>query len=90
MVSDYPIFFLLPLAPSFFCRYIWIPYINPNFYAFSAFTVFLLSDFESDCEIDGGSELECYTSSGQYVVDNLDFSGVNPYQNIVVSSHATK
>ena len=60
-------------------------FINPNYYGFSASAVILLSDFESDCERDGGSELECYTSSGEYILDAFGFNGVNPYQNIVVS-----
>ena len=45
----------------------------------------LLSDFESDCERDGGSELECYPVSGRYILDRFNFNVVNPYQNIVVS-----
>ena len=60
-------------------------YINPNFYGFSASTVILLSDFQSDCEINGGSELECYTSSGKYILDSFSFNDINPYRNIVVS-----
>ena len=60
-------------------------FINPNYYGFSASAVILLSDFESDCERDGGSELECYTASGDYTLAIFDFSTVNPYQNIVVS-----
>ena len=90
MVSDHIniiLVFLLFSALYHLHRYMWIPYINPNYYGFSAFTVFLLSDFKSDCEINGGSQLECYASSGQYVVDSLDFSGINPYQNIVVSTY---
>ena len=67
------------------CRYRWLCYINPNFYGFSASAVLLLSNFESDCERRGGSELECYTSSGQYVLDRFSFGDINPYQNIVVS-----
>ena len=60
-------------------------FINPNYYGFSASAVILLSDFESDCERDGDSELECYTSSGDYVLEAFSFGGINPYQNIVVS-----
>ena len=47
--------------------------------------VILLSDFESDCERDGGSELDCYTSSGDNVLANFDFNNTNPYFNIMVS-----
>ena len=60
-------------------------FINPNYYGFSASAVILLSDFESDCERDGGSQLECYTSSGEYILDVFGFNTVNPYLNIVVS-----
>ena len=70
---------------SYVCRYRWLCYINPNYYGFSASAVLLLSDFESDCERDGGSELECYASSAQYILKQFSFSDVNPYQHIVVS-----
>ena len=66
-------------------RYRWLVYINPNYYGFSASAVILLSDFESDCERDGGSELECYPLSGRYILDRFNFNLINPYQNIVVS-----
>ena len=68
-----------------FFRYRWLCYINPNYYGFSASAVILLTDFESDCEMDGGSELECYSSSGKYILDVFNFANINPYQNIVVS-----
>ena len=64
----------------------WVTFINLNYRGFSASTVILLSDFESDCERDGGSELECYTSSGDYILDAFGFSAVNPYFNIAVST----
>ena len=35
---------------------------------------------------DGGSELECYTASGDYVLAAFSFNDVNPYQNILVSN----
>ena len=66
-------------------RYRWIVFINPNYYGLSASTVTLLRGYESDCERDGGSQLECYVSSGEYVLDAFDFINVNPYQNVVVS-----
>ena len=69
----------------FFISYRWLTFINPNYYGFSASTVILLSDFESDCERDGGSELECYTASGDYILEVFGFDNVNPYQNIAVS-----
>jgi hypothetical protein len=64
--------------------YRWLSFINPNYYGFSASAVILLSDFESDCERDGGSELECYPVSGRYILENFAFNVVNPYQNIVI------
>ncbi|CAI8009436.1 ABC transporter G family member 8 [Geodia barretti] len=64
--------------------YRWMSFINPNYYGFSASAVILLSDFESDCERDGGSELECYTASGDYILEVFGFDNVNPYQNIAI------
>ena len=72
-----------------FFRYRWLCYINPNFYGFSASAVILLSDFESDCEKDGGSQLECYTSSGKYIINTFSFDTINPYRNMVVSCTST-
>ena len=66
-------------------RYRWFSFINPNYYGFSASAVLLLTDFESECVKDGGSEVECYLSSGEYVLNNFGFKDVNPYKNIVVS-----
>ena len=63
-------------------------FINPNYYGFSASAVILLSDFESDCEKDGGSTLECYTASGNYILDAFGFNTINPFKNIVVSYSA--
>ena len=80
----FPIHYIAIYIP-FLIRYRWLSFINPNYYGFSASTVILLSDFKSDCERDGGSELECYTTSGKYVLDSFDFTDVNPYANIVVS-----
>ena len=71
------------------CRYRWLCYINPNYYGFSASAVILLSDFESDCERDGGSELECYAVSANYILDTFDFNDVNPYENTLVSTLPT-
>ena len=68
-----------------FVRYRWLSFINPNYYGFSASAVIVLTDFESDCERGGGSELECYPVSGRYILDRFNFNVVNPYQNIVVS-----
>ena len=41
-----------------------------------------LCQFESDSERDGGSQLECLTSSGQYLLDLFNFGDINLYQNI--------
>ena len=60
-------------------------YIHPNYFGLSATLVLLFSDFESDCEKDGGSQLECYISSGDAVLRSFDFNRVNPYLNIMVS-----
>lgn len=67
-------------------RYRWLCYINPNYYGFSASAFLLLSGFESECERNGGSAFECYTSSGEYILRYFAFSEINPYQNIMVSA----
>ena len=59
-------------------------FVNPNYYGFSASAVIILADFESDCERDGGSKLECYTSSGDYMLNIFGFNTINPYENILV------
>ena len=78
--------FVVPIPKCIYSslRYRWLSFINPNYYGFSASAVIFLSDFESDCERDGGSELECYPVSGRYILENFAFNVVNPYQNIVV------
>ena len=45
----------------------------------------LLDNYESDCQRDGGSELECYGASANYILDTFDFNNINPYKNTVVS-----
>ena len=65
-------------------RYRWFSFINPNYYGFSASAVLLLTDFESECVRDGGSDVECYLSSGEYVLNNFGFTDINPHKNIVV------
>jgi hypothetical protein len=57
-------------------------YINPNYYGFSASSFLLLKDFATSCE---GSQFECYTSSGEYVLGRFSFDNVNPYLHIMVS-----
>ena len=56
-------------------RYRWLSFINPNYYGFSASAVILLSDFESDCERDGGSELECYIYTLHLETTTFSFGG---------------
>ena len=63
-------------------RYRWIFYINPNYFGLSSVAYFVLSDFETDCT---GNQLECYLSSGPYVLNQFFFDKINPYLHIVVS-----
>ena len=63
-------------------RYRWMVYINPNYYGFSSSAFFLLSEFDSGCE---GSQFECFTSSGEYILQQFNFNNINPYLHIVVS-----
>ena len=57
-------------------------YINPNYYGFSTVSFFLLNDFESNCV---GTLFECFTSSGEYTLQQFDISDINPYLHMVVS-----
>ena len=57
-------------------------YINPNYYGLSSVAFFVLSDFDTDCS---GNQLECYISSGPYVLNMFFFDKVNPYLHLAVS-----
>jgi len=63
--------------------YRWLFYINPNYYGFSTSAYLLLADFKSSC---AGSEFECYTSSGEYILRQFNFHNINPYLHVLVSS----
>ena len=69
----------------FICRYLWLTYINPNYYGFSASSVLLLEGFETECERDGGSAFKCFTESGETILQSFSFDEINPYYNILVS-----
>lgn len=62
-------------------RYRWIAYINPNYYALSSVTFFLLEDFN----VCMGSQFECFFDSGPYILQMFFFDKINPYLHIVVS-----
>ena len=64
-----------------FLRYRWLSYINPNYYGFSASVHLLLNGLQTDCT---GSQLECFTSSGEYVLGQFSIEDVNPYLHILV------
>ena len=57
-------------------------YINPNYYGASTAAFFLLSDFDSNCV---GTQFECFTSSGEYILQQFDINDINPYLHILVS-----
>ena len=63
-------------------RYRWLVYINPNYYGLSSVAFFVLSEFETDCT---GNQLECYITSGPYVLNQFFFDKVNPYFHLAVS-----
>lgn len=64
-------------------RYSWLFYINPNFYGFSAMARVLLQDIDLGCQYD--SPIECFPSSGAYLLTYFDLHRTNPYLNVVVS-----
>ena len=61
-------------------RYRWIAYLNPNYYALSSVTYFVLEDFNF-CE---GSQFECFFDSGPYILRMFFFDKINPYLHLVV------
>ena len=73
-------FFYPSLCPFLLPR--WLTYINPNYYGFSSSAFLLLSDFNSTCL---GSQFECYTQSGPYVLSQFGFDNINPYLHITMS-----
>ncbi|KAI6657302.1 hypothetical protein LOD99_50 [Oopsacas minuta] len=62
--------------------YNWLFFINPNFYGFSASARIILDNMQVTCEYE--SELECYTSSANYTLQQFDFINIQPYQHILV------
>lgn len=61
-------------------RYRWIAYINPNYYALSSVTFFILEDFNA-CE---GTQFECFFSSGEFILRRYFFDKINPYIHLLV------
>ena len=91
-ITPHPPLTLLPtprphITPPSPLRWCWLFYINPNFYGFSSSAFILLSTFDSESSC--GSELECYLSSGKYIIEQFSFGEINPYLNIVVSINGT-
>jgi hypothetical protein len=72
--------FFLPLESAPWL-YRWIYYINPNYYGFSAAARFLLTDFKTNCTTD---DVECYLTSGSFVLQQYDFDSVSPYRNLAI------
>ena len=57
-------------------------YINPNYFGLSSIAFFVLSEFQTDCT---GNQLECYISSGPYILNQFFFDKINPYLHLIVS-----
>ena len=57
-------------------------YINPNFYGFSASARIILDNLKLTCPYE--SELECYTTSANYTLQQFDFIDIQPYQHILI------
>ena len=62
--------------------YRWLFVINPNFYGFSASARIILDNMRLTCPYE--SELECYTSSANYTLQQFDFINIQPYQHILI------
>ena len=62
--------------------YQWLFVINPNFYGFSASARIILDNLPLTCAYE--SELECYTSSANYTLQQFDFINIQPYQHILI------
>lgn len=73
----------LSLSPSSPTRYRWLFLVNPNYYGFSAMVRVLIEDLDLGCAYD--SPIECYPSSGAYILTFFDLHAVNPYLHVVVS-----
>ena len=59
-------------------------YINPNYFGLSSIAFFVLSEFQTDCT---GNQLECYISSGPYILNQFFFDNINPYIHLIVSAN---
>lgn len=70
----------------FLYRYRWLAYINPNYYALSSVTFFILEDF-GECE---GTQFECFFSSGELILRMFFFDTINPYLHLAVSTETTE
>lgn len=62
--------------------YQWLFAINPNFYGFSASARIILDNMKLSCEYE--SELECYSTSANYTLQQFDFIDIQPYQHILI------
>jgi ABC-type multidrug transport system ATPase subunit len=73
--------FFIPVGqmPPWWC---WLFYINPNFYGFSSSAFILLSSLQNSDTCT--SELECYVGSGRYILEQFQFTNINPYLNITI------
>ena len=56
--------------------------INPNFYGFSACARLILDNLKLSCAYE--SELECYTTSSNYTLQQFDFIDIQPYQQLLI------
>ncbi len=65
-------------------RYSWLFYINPNYYGFSSVARLVLEDITLDCQYQ--SSIECYPSTGKYLLTYFTLHEVNPFFNISVSN----
>ena len=62
--------------------YQWLFVINPNFYGFSASARIILDNLRLTCPYE--SELECFTTSANYTLQQFDFINIQPYQHILI------
>ncbi len=75
--------YLQTLSSSY--RYTWLFYINPNYYGFSSIARLILEDINLEC--DYHSPIECYPTTGKYLLTYFDLHTVNPFLHILVSNN---
>ena len=64
-------------------RYVFLFFINPQFYGYAAIVKVLLNDVQLKCAYD--STLNCINTNGNAVLASFGYDTVNIYENLAVS-----